>query len=681
MPDKNYEILAPAGSYEALLAAVRSGADAVYFGLKDFSARRNAENFSLEEMENAVKYCRRNGVKTYLTLNVAVKEKELSDAFLLAKKAYFAGVDGFIISDLGLARIVKESMPDVELHASTQMTVNSPSALPVLKKLGFCRVVPAREMSRDELIPFCKKANELGIEVEVFVHGALCMCLSGQCLMSSVLGGRSGNRGLCAGPCRLPFAVENGTGYDLSLKDLSLLDYIDELIDMGVYSFKIEGRMKRPEYIAAAVTACRTAAKKGILDEDAKRMLEDVFSRSGFTDGYYTGNSGREMFGVRKDSDAIRSKSVHGFLHGLYRNEYQRIAVKISAEIKRNEPIKIGFVSGENRVFASGGAPQDAKTRPTAKEDINALLSKLGGTPYYAEKIEISLDNGLFVSAAQINDLRRICCEKLGEIFEKIPERRFFERDFEKTAEIKDIRPKIYAEFARKEQIPDDLTGVDLVILPLQNCEKATARTAVKLPKFIDSEEEIVSRLKRLKEGGVKKAVCGTLPALALAQKCGMEVIGDIGLNVLNHENAQVLKELGAEEMTLSAEIDIRAAQSLKTPGKKGVFAYGRLPLMAVRNCPVKNGKSCAECRKNGRITDRLGTEFPILCHGNYSEILNSKPIYLADKGEAFSGLDFIVLSFTAEPKEECRRIIDAYLSGAAPKGDFTRGLYFKEVL
>ena len=248
--NENCEILAPVGSREMLVAAVRSGADAVYLGAKEFSARRNAENFGVFELKNAIEYCHIRGVKAYLTLNILIKEREFKSAFDLAKNAYNLGIDGIIIEDLGLAKILREKIPDLKLHASTQMSVHSVSALPILKEMGFVRVVAAREMSKKDLISLCKRAEELGMEIEVFVHGALCMCLSGQCQLSAFLGQRSGNRGLCAGPCRLPFKVEKGTGYDLSLKDLSLLDHLNELREMGVKSFKIEGRMKRPEYVA-----------------------------------------------------------------------------------------------------------------------------------------------------------------------------------------------------------------------------------------------------------------------------------------------------------------------------------------------------------------------------------------------------------------------------------------------
>lgn len=684
MIKKDYEILAPVGSYESLFAAVRSGADAVYFGLKDFSARRNAENFTEEEMEQGVKYCKRNGVKMYLTLNIAIKDKELKSAVQTAKKAYFAGVDGFIVSDLGLAKIIHETMPDIELHASTQMSVNSPAALPLLKEMGFCRVVPAREMSKNQLIELCNEAKRLNMEVEVFVHGALCMCLSGQCLMSSVLGARSGNRGLCAGPCRLPFSAENGTGYDLSLKDLSLLKYLDELIKMGVYSFKIEGRMKRPEYIAAAVTTCKNSAEKGFTDEKSSEILEGVFSRSGFTDGYYKNSLGRQMFGVRSAEDAKKSKETYTYLHGLYRNEFQRIPVNISAEIRKDKPIKITLTAGKNEVAVLGENPKTAQNKPATKEGITALLSKLGGTPYIPESIEVLLDDGLFVSSGEINELRRNACEKMGEIFEKIPKRRFVQKEYFGENSCREKGQKIYGKFLRNEQIPENISDFDLIILPLdvaQNSAIPPESLAVDMPRFTADEKNIVSRLKRLKDKGINKALCGTLSAVKIAADNGFEVIGDIGLNVLNEMSANVLENLGLNEIILSAEMDLRKANNFNTVAKKGIFAYGRLALMCMKNCPLKNGRTCSKCDKNGEITDRLGTKFPIRCKEGYSELYNSVPIYLADKKADYKNIDFLLLSFVTETAGECEKIAGEYKRTAYPPKDFTRGLYYKELL
>ena len=325
------EILSPVGSWEMLEAAVKSGADAVYLGAKDFSARRNAQNFTNEELKKAVEYCHIRGVKVYLTLNILIKDSELESAFELAKNAYNSGIDGIIVQDLGLAKVLHDYLPELPLHASTQMSVHSISALPILSRLGFTQVVVAREMSLEDLTEFCKEAKKYNITVEVFVHGALCMSVSGQCLLSAYLGSRSGNRGLCAGPCRLPFKADGGTGYDLSLKDLSLLEYIKELYEIGVRSFKIEGRMKRPEYVAAATYACKQALESGKVDCELSNTLQNVFSRSGFTSGYLENKLGKDMFGIRTKEDVISADKAFPLLHELYRKERKSVAVTLKA--------------------------------------------------------------------------------------------------------------------------------------------------------------------------------------------------------------------------------------------------------------------------------------------------------------------------------------------------------------
>ena len=307
-------------------------------------------------------------------------------------------MDGVIVQDLGLARIIHNNLPHLPLHASTQMSVHSPSALKILKEMGFCRVVVAREMSKKELLKICEKAKELEMEIEIFVHGALCMCLSGQCLLSAFLGSRSGNRGLCAGPCRLPFSVKNGTGFDLSLKDLSLLEYLNELRDMGVVSFKIEGRMKRPEYVAAATTACRQAIDNGFVETQLDTTLKNVFSRSGFTDGYYTDKLGKEMFGIRTKEDVVSADKEFPFLHSLYRGERRNVVIDVFATIKKDMPLSLTLCDRDlNRVTVSGGLPQMAQNKSLTKENAVKNLCKFGSTPYIEETVEIELDDGLFV--------------------------------------------------------------------------------------------------------------------------------------------------------------------------------------------------------------------------------------------------------------------------------------------
>ena len=675
------EILSPVGNKEMLEAAVRSGADAVYLGAKDFSARRNAENFSFEELKNAIEYCHIRGVRVYLTLNIVIKNSELSDAFNLAKIAYNSGIDGIIVQDLGLARILHENIPELKLHASTQMSVHSPSALPILKSLGFTQVVAAREMSRQELEALCKKAKELDITVEVFVHGALCMCVSGQCLMSAFLGSRSGNRGLCAGPCRLPFKVTGGTGYDLSLKDLSLLEFIPELYKMGVRSFKIEGRMKRPEYVAAATAACRQALDNGRVEAELDETLKNVFSRSGFTDGYYQNRLGKDMFGIRTKEDVLSADKAFPTLHELYRGERKCVAIRVKAEILRDKPISLTLADGENTVTVYGNIPQEAKIKDLSYDDALKSITKFGATPYYLKDSNISLESGLFVSAGELNALRRDACEKLDKKRAEVkitPTDSCYSQNIINTVPSKSF--KTVARFENAEQIPENLNGIDAVLFPLEAEPDFSCNLPLitDIPRGIINEELIENRLKLFKEKGFKAALCGNLAAVEIAKKSGFYIIAGEGLNLTNSESLETAKQLGALAAVISPEELIKESRDIYSPIPKGIIAYGNIPLMLFKNCPLKNGISCKECDKKGVITDRLGVEFPVRCRMGYSELLNSVPIWLADRKAELKGFDFSVLYFTRESKEQVSEVISAYTNGSKPDTKHTRGLYYR---
>lgn len=675
------EILSPVGSWDMLEAAVRSGADAVYLGAKDFSARRNAENFDIYELKKAIEYCHIRAVKGYLTLNILIKDEETVQAVELAENAYNLGIDGVIVQDLGLARILHKLLPDLPLHASTQMTVHSPAALPILKELGFCQVVVSREMSLSELTEFCKQAEKYNMVVEVFVHGALCMCMSGQCLLSAYLGSRSGNRGLCAGPCRLPFAAENGTGYDLSLKDLSLLEYIGKLYEIGVRSFKIEGRMKRPEYVAAATAACRQALYNGRVDSELSQTLQNVFSRSGFTAGYLENKLGRSMFGIRTKEDVASASKAFPKLHEYYRNERQSVGLTVKFRAVKQEKISLELCDGENTVTVYGEVPSPAQTRSADRESVIKNIDKFGSTPYFAEKIETELGVGLFIRASELNELRRRACEELsfkrGEIKrEKV--NIIFGRD--KLNESKNITPKLYIRVEDSRQIPDDLSGVSGVIVPLEKDLDLieNVENIVDIPRGISSERAIAERLTVFKQKGFTTALCGNLAALQIAKEQGFEIMADTGLNVHNSASAAAVGELSARAVILSNELLIENAVSISSPIPKGIISYGNIPLMLFRNCPIKNGRTCAECDKNGLLTDRKGIEFPVRCRMGYSEMLNSVPVWLGDKKSLLKGLDFEVLYFTKESRERVREVISAYKNGAAPDTKYTRGLFFR---
>lgn len=680
------EILSPVGNKEMLIAAVRSGADAVYLGAEEFSARRNAENFSLEDLKEAIKYCHIRGVRVYLTLNILIKENELGTAFTLAKEAYNMGIDGIIIQDLGLARVLHEKIPELKFHASTQMSVHSPAALPLLKSLGFCQVVAGREMSKTELKNLCEKAKELDITVEAFVHGALCMSVSGQCLLSAFLGSRSGNRGLCAGPCRLPFAVKNGTGYDLSLKDLSLLEQAEELYDCGVRSFKIEGRMKRPEYVAAATAASREALDNGIINTELSNTLRNVFSRSGFTDGYFKGNLGREMFGIRTKEDVISADKAFPSLHEIYRFERKSVGIEIRAEISPEKPICVLFSDGENTVKTEGNIPQTAQNRSVTADDIVKNLSKLGDTPYYVKNADIKVADGLFVSAGELNNLRRKLCELLNQKRSEIK----FEKSnatYKLSENIFENQktPQMVIRVENTLQIPENTDDIAAIILPLEENPDVIKDFDIPfiadIPRGITSEESLLKQLIIFKEKGGKAALCGNLSHIELVKKSGLVPLGDLGLNISNSEAISTLKGFGINAAVISCEEKITDILKLSAAIKKGIVAYGNIPLMLFRNCPLKNSISCKECKKQGVITDRLGIDFPVRCRGGYSELLNSKPLWLADRKNEILGLDFTVLYFTRETPERVKEVIAAYKNGLPPDIDHTRGLYYRGTL
>ncbi|MBR4910096.1 MAG: U32 family peptidase [Clostridia bacterium] len=679
------EILSPAGNPQSLFAAVRTGADAVYLGLKDFSARRNADNFSESELKEAIRYCHIRGVKVYVAINTMIKEAELAAAVDAAKSAYNFGADAFIVSDIGLISVLGKLLPGAALHASTQMTVHSPAALKALKALGIKRVVLAREMSKKEIAGFALEAKKEGIEVEVFVHGALCMSVSGQCLLSSVLGGRSGNRGLCAGPCRLEFSAEGTGRHDLSLKDLSLIDELNELKNMGVTSAKIEGRMKRPEYVAAATAACR-AALDGKSDPALIEALKSVFSRSGFTDGYYNGKLGGDMFGIRTKEDVLNAEGAFSYIHTLYRAERQSVPVNINATVKAGESATLCLKDDRgNKVTVKGPLPEAAKVKSTTADDLRAALSKLGGTPYFANETDIALEGGVYIGLAAINAMRREATEKLDALraydnnaadavyVNKKPQKRTAKK-----------QPRIYARFSGESRVPDDLSGIDAVILPFECDFSSLPKGVLKiadLPRYITDEVAVTKRLYELKSAGVSAAYCGNLAAVTLAKNAGFKVIAANGLNCANSESIDTIAQLGADEITLSAEVNLPKAKYLSGKADTGIFAYGRLPLMLTRNCPVRNVKTCAKCKGTGSLKDRKGARFPVVCRGGYSEVLNSTPICLADKKEDTGYFDFLLLYFTDEDKKTARTVIDGYISGRGEIKDFTRGLYYKNVI
>ena len=662
------EVLAPAGSIDALIAAVRCGADAVYLGGGSFNARRGAANFATaQQLKEAVDFCHCRGVKVYLTLNTLVSDREIPAALDQLKAACDAGIDAVIVQDLGLARLIKKAAPSLNMHASTQMSVHSASALPLLKGLGFCRVVLSRELSREQMTDICRAADELGIEIEVFVHGALCMCLSGQCYMSGVIGRRSGNRGMCAQPCRMPFA--DGS-YPLSLKDMSLLDEVAQLKQMGVASLKIEGRMKRPEYVAAAVSAFRYAADGLDVPDDIRQLLGSVFSRSGHTDGYFKNKPGAGMFGRRTDEAKDEAGATFGQLHSLYRTERQSLPIDLSLKLAEGVAT-MTVVYGEHRVRDSSTA-QEAVKMPLDCERARALCGKLGNTPFYLNNFNFENNGQLTLPAAAVNALRRNCCDRL---FEAMSANRVecCNIDIQKPKQRQNKKAAIYVRLDSADQLPQNLSLADRVYLPLGSRLPDHPNVGVELPRaMLDGEETVKRQLTDALSQGAKYALCHNLASVELAKNAGLKVHLGFGINVFNSVAAQSLK---ADDITLSFELTLKQAQSV---GVGGIIAYGRLPLMLTRNCPLGGKKHCGSCKQS--LVDRVGATFPIRCRGGYSEIFNSKPLMLSSGRDDIDNFDFLTLYFTDESAEKCEQIIACYKNGMALEGDFTRGLYYRGV-
>lgn len=682
------EILAPAGTMEALTAAVRCGANAVYLGGKLLNARRSASNFDDEALEAAVRYCHERNVKVYLTLNTLARDPELREAeHMLALSCAF-GIDAVITQDLGVARLARACAPGMPLHASTQMSVQTLAGLFELRGLGFTRAVLPRELSFDEIRGL---AAQTPIELELFVHGALCMCVSGQCYLSAMLGSRSGSRGLCAQPCRLPFAAPGGTGHDLSLKDLSLIEHIRELYAAGVRSFKIEGRMKRPEYVAAAVTACRQALESGKPDETAARQLQAVFSRSGFTDGYLTGRRGRAMFGTRCKEDVASAAPVLKELARFYDKEQPVVGVSFAYGMEPGAaPVLTAEACGKSVAVRSDLLPQPAQTRPLTQEDITRQLSKCGGTPYYAESIRCDLAPGLCMPLSAVNALRREALEALARQLGGPQAKQFLPQALPSAPAHRpqSRAPAFYARFSNASQLPADRGAFSRVYLPLhtpalrlKELADTGAPIAVELPRGLFGREAAVRKLlEGAKRAGITTALAHTLGAVRIAREAGLAVHGGFGLNLFNTPALEQAEGLGLEQATLSFELTLAQAGALGGGLPRGMIAYGSVPLMLTRNCPLANGVSCRDCRQNGFLTDRKGIAFPISCTGGCSELLNSRPIDLADRLSEIRNMDFLLFYFTRETPEQCAGVLSRYRNAIAPDGAYTRGLYYRGV-
>jgi putative protease len=690
MKSSKAEVLAPAGSMESLRAAVRAGADAVYLGAARFSARAGAKNFDPQELREAVGYCHARGVKVYLAVNTLVLDDELQKAAALLREACVLPVDAVLLQDMGLARLLSRCAPGLRLHASTQTGVHTAAGAKALYGAGFRRVVLARELSIRETEAIHR---ECPIELEVFVHGALCMSVSGQCYFSSVLGSRSGNRGMCAQPCRLPFSVPGGTGNDLSLHDLSLIGRVDELERAGAVSLKIEGRLKRPEYVAAATRACRLAADGQPVPPELTEQLRAVFSRSGFTQGYADGKRGRDMFGVRSKEDVkSATESVLRPLREIYSSELQRIPVDFTLKIPYNKPMCLTVSDGEGRsVQVEGEIPEKARTVPTDAERCKKQLEKTGGTPFYVHNIDCAVESGLAVPASELNRMRRDALARLTDLRTERPAVPFAEYDMASPRKHRAGPMRLRARF-RTDELPELAKQCELVYVPyttdphrLSFLLESGFHAAVELPRgMFGIEANVRRRLELARSAGIKDVWAGNLDGARLATDAGFAVHGGFSLNITNTEALEWYREFGLKDTELSPELTLTQAARVGGELPRGLLLYGRLPLMLCRNCPAANsGKSCANCREP-ELTDRRGIRFPIQCYGACSEVLNSLPLYLGDRFRDVDNMDFGLLRFSTENPQTVEKILSFYFSaqgGAsfrAPEGTYTRGLYYR---
>ena len=684
--EKHAEILAPAGGEVQLRAAVLCGADAVYLGLRGFNARAGAENFDENTLPQTVGWCHSRGVKVYVTLNTLVTDRELPRWLRSLDAVAAAGVDGVLVQDLGLVRLMRQRYPTLPLLGSTQMSVHNLAGARLLEEMGLYQVVLARELSKEEIAAICAGTS---LRCEVFVHGALCMSVSGQCYLSSVLGERSGNRGRCAQPCRLDFK-SHGRSYALSLKDLTLTDRLQELEALGVASFKIEGRLKRPEYVAAAVTACRQSLSGEAPDLET---LRSVFSRSGFTDGYYTARRDLSMFGIRTKEDAAASAEVLGRLAALTRNEVGRLPTDMVLTLLPGKPVTLAVTDGTHRVEVAGEVPQTALTRPTDEELARRALEKCGGTPFYLQNLTCHIAPGLMLPLSALNRLRAAALTALAEARSVVIPYPQAPAAAEEPSGRR--RPQGAAELrcrltAAAQASPAIRRGAGRLSLPLWELaehpdliESCGGRLLAELPAFcpVEQEETVMRTLRRLKEYGLTAALCGNLGTLLMAREAGLAITGDYGLNIINSPAARQAAEFGCAELTLSFECERTAARSLESPVPLGIIAYGHLPLMLLRNCPGKTAAGCGDCRGVNHITDRRGEDFPLQCgQRQYTHLLNPRPLFLSDRLPEWDFCDFLTLRFTTESPAECDAVLKMYQTGAAPAGAFTRGLYYRSL-
>ena len=687
------ELLSPAGSMEALKAAVQNGANAVYLGCGTFNARQSAKNFTPQTLAEAVKYCHVRGVAVHLTLNTLVSDRELGEVSELIRHAAGCGVDAFIVQDLGVLQLCRRIAPRVSVHGSTQLTVHSLPGVLLCAAWGMSRVVLSRELSRDEIRYI---AEHSPIEIEVFAHGALCMCYSGQCYLSAAIGGRSGNRGRCAQPCRQSYGYSRWENrYPLSLKDNCLVRELMELEAMGVASIKLEGRMKRAEYVAAVTSVYRKALDTGHVTRPMMEDLMNAFNRQGFTDGYYTGQIGPKMFGTRNEKedaawlkkmrqtyDAVENGLVPVTFHAVINEQGSRLTVTDDAG---------------RECTVEGPRPEVARSLPMTRELFASRMEKTGGTPYRCELVTADIGEGLTLSAAAINGMRRDALDQLTALRAR--------RDAQVLGRMRKIthfsgyrgRPWITVQVTSAQQITPALLRMkpNLLYVPMHIllsdsalCQNLVRRVTVAavLPRICHDGEiaSLKDGLKNLRALGVRHALVGNLGLLLPVRECGMEIHGDFGLNLYNSAAVNTARDLELSSATLSFEMTLPQIRDVSKAVPCEIMAYGRLPLMVTENCLFHNRTGSCTCHQGPiRLTDKTGADFPVIKDGNTcrSVLLNGKKLYWLDRQDDLEklGIWSFRLYFTTENPIEVDQVLNACRTHTPfDPGACTRGLYLR---
>lgn len=747
---KRAELLAPAGSFASLKAAVAAGADAVYMGGARFGARAYAQNADQNEMIAAIEYAHLHGCRLYMTVNTLFKENELGELYEYLRPYYKAGLDGVIVQDLGALSFIREHFPGIELHASTQMTITSVYGAKELKRLGCCRVVPAREVSLEEIR---RIYDETGMDIETFVHGALCYCYSGQCLMSSLIGGRSGNRGRCAQPCRLPYRVyeqENGTAVNkedqkcvLSMKDLCTLDILPQILEAGVFSLKIEGRMKSPRYTAGVVRIYRKYLDRYLeygsegyyVEPEDKKELLDLFDRGGFTSGYYTRHNGRDMIALKEKPEFRETnKELFDFLDREYVETEKKEPVEGYAYLAEGLPSVLTLTCGDISVTVSGQEPQAAKNQPMTREKVIRQLGKTGATAFEFTELEAEVCGALFLPVQALNELRREGFEALTEAIQNQ-----WRRKAPETGEVQngaDSGEKSSRAAGCAGPVPDESAGKRPMYLTVSAETGDQLSAALAVPEVrricLDAssfQPECWAEFVQLIHQAGKECYL-TLPHIFRTHAIGffrtyrscLEQAGFDGLLIRAFEEIQWMRE---EQISLSASFDasvyawnhgavhtlkeeqaafITAPWELNSRELEPVFeacrreglpaeliVYGRAPMMVSAQCITKTVKGCSKCPSLLWMKDRTGARLPVQnhCAFCYNTILNPLPVSLHGCADSVKRLapEGLRLCFTIETGEETKAVLNAFAAefirgenAEPPFTEFTRGHFRRGV-